>query len=254
VFEYLPNGSLHDRLHECNPLDVLPWTRRVQIASNIACGLEYLHHEANPPIVHRDIKSQNILLTNKDFAKLADFGLSKAAPVDATSFQSIETVVKGSIGYLDPQYLITGVFSSKSDVYSFGVVLLELISGHPAVHMGNSLALWAAEFTTSPARHRHLVDERLEGKYDASELETLIELSRMCLQADGKMRPDMKQAVAFLNKHHLPSLVEGSSERMEGTELEAILPDLFYKMTHSLLSRDSCSSLSFNSYSGDSWR
>ncbi|CAM6108429.1 unnamed protein product [Calypogeia fissa] len=225
VFEYLPNGSLYDRLHpsilavppptstdsmELSRLcsTVIPWKQRVRIAADVARGLEYLHHEADPPIVHRDVKSRNILLTATDSAKLADFGLSKAAPVNATSFQSIETMVRGSLGYLDPQYCFTGMFSSKSDVYSFGVVLLELISGHDAIYHAEPLASWAAPYMTSPSLYHELVDKKLNGAFDAHELETLVDLSRLCIQEDGKMRPNMRQVVAFLNS----SQVSGNSE------------------------------------------
>ncbi|CAM6129573.1 unnamed protein product [Calypogeia fissa] len=230
VFEYLPNGSLYNRLHlsilpspraksmdstELGQYSVIPWKQRVKIASDVACGLEYLHHEADPPIVHRDVKSHNILLTTMDSAKLADFGLSKAAPVDATSFQSFETVVKGSIGYLDPQYFSTGVFSLKSDVYSFGVVLLELISGHQAIYNAASLASWAAPYLESPSLYHELVDKRLNGDVNAHELETLVRLSKMCMQEDGKMRPNMRQVVSFLNSRQLPSIGEEKARYTE---------------------------------------
>ncbi|CAM6117308.1 unnamed protein product [Calypogeia fissa] len=230
VFEYLPNGSLYDRLHpsilavppptstdsmELSRLcsTVIPWKQRVRIAADVARGLEYLHHEADPPIVHRDVKSRNILLTATDSAKLADFGFSKAAPVNATSFQSIETMVRGSLGYLDPQYCFTGMFSSKSDVYSFGVVLLELISGHQDIYHAEPLASWAAPYMTSPSLYHELVDKKLNGVFDAHELETLVDLSRLCIQEDVKMRPNMRQVVAFLNSSQVSSKSENAGEK-----------------------------------------
>ncbi|CAM6092771.1 unnamed protein product [Calypogeia fissa] len=238
VFECLPNGSLYDRLHQSilhsptvalsidsssepsrlSSTNILSWKQRVKIAADVANGLDYLHHDADPPIVHRDVKSQNILLTATDSAKLADFGLSKAAPADATSFQSIETMVRGSIGYLDPQYFLTGVFSAKSDVYSFGVVLLEIISGHQAIYNAAPLASWAAPYMTSPALYYELVDKKLKGEFDAIELESLVELSKMCMQEDSKVRPNMRQVVAFLNTRKLATFAEGVSEWMEETK------------------------------------
>jgi serine/threonine protein kinase len=242
VFEFLPNGSLYDRLHQSilrSPLaalmdsvepgwssNVLSWKQRVKIAADVACGLDYLHNDADPPIVHRDVKSQNILLTATDSAKLADFGLSKAAPVNATSFQSIETMVRGSIGYLDPQYFLTGVFSAKSDVYSFGVVLLELISGHPAIYNAAPLASWAAPYMSSPSVYHEVVDKKLNGEFDANELESLIELSKMCTQQDIKLRPNMRQVAAFLNSKNLATIAQGPSEWMEDFKAR----EAFHKM------------------------
>lgn len=241
VFEYLPNGSLYDRLHQSilhSPTaishgsfgksppaaysEVLSWSTRVRIVADVASGLDYLHNDADPPIVHRDVKSQNILLTSTDSAKLADFGLSKAAPAEATAFESIETMVRGSIGYLDPQYFLSGVFSPKSDVYSFGVVVLELISGHQAVYNAAPLATWAAPFMTSPSLYHDLVDKKLNGEFDANELESLVELSRMCMREDSKMRPNMRQVIAFLNTRKLAKTGEGaaSAEWMDEAKLK----------------------------------
>jgi serine/threonine protein kinase len=193
VFEYLPNGSLYDRLHSSDAL-ALTWKQRVKIAIDVACGLEYLHHEADPPLVHRDVKSQNILLTEADSAKVADFGLSKAASMKDTHFQSITTAVRGTIGYLDPQYFSTGILSPKSDVYSFGVVLLELITGEKAL----SLSSWTPRCMTSPSLYQELVDKKLDGVFDPTELEALVDLSKMCREEDSKMRPSMRKVVALL--------------------------------------------------------
>ncbi|CAM6092777.1 unnamed protein product [Calypogeia fissa] len=246
VFEYLPNGSLYDRLHqsvipvppggimdsiELRRLyaNVLPWHKRTKIASDVAYGLEYLHHDADPPIVHRDVKSRNILLTATDSAKLADFGLSKSAPVDATTFQSVETMVRGSIGYLDPQYFLTGVFSAKSDVYSYGVVLLELISGHQAIYNAASLGSWAAPYLTSPSLYHELVDKKLNGKFEPDELESLVELSKMCMKEDSRTRPNMRQVVAFLNARNLVVAGGESSEQVDSTET-AMSREEYHKM------------------------
>jgi serine/threonine protein kinase len=136
-------------------------------------------------------------------------------------------VVRGSIGYLDPQYFLTGVFSAKSDVYSYGVVLLELISGHQAIHNAASLASWAAPYLTSPSLYPEMVDKKLNGKFEQDELESLVDLSKMCMQEDSKMRPNMRQVVAFLNARQLEPAGGESSEQV--TE-ETISREAYHKM------------------------
>nr|KJB28794.1 hypothetical protein B456_005G071500 [Gossypium raimondii]KJB28795.1 hypothetical protein B456_005G071500 [Gossypium raimondii] len=139
AYEYASNGSLHDRLHGkkgvkgAQPGPVLSWTQRVKIAYGAAKGLEYLHEKAHPHIIHRDIKSSNLLLFDDDVAKIADFDLSNQAP-DATA-RLHSTRVLGTFGYHAPEYAMTGTLSSKSDVYSFGVILLELLTGRKPVEI-----------------------------------------------------------------------------------------------------------------------
>ncbi|XWS38887.1 hypothetical protein CRYUN_Cryun18bG0001600 [Craigia yunnanensis] len=137
AYEYASNGSLHDMLHGkkgvkgAQPGPVLSWTQRVKIAVGAAKGLEYLHEKAQPHIIHRDIKSSNLLLFDDDVAKIADFDLSNQAPDTAAHLHS--TRVLGTFGYHAPEYAMTGTPSFKSDVYSFGVILLELLTGRKPV-------------------------------------------------------------------------------------------------------------------------
>lgn len=115
---------------------------RLRIALGSARGILYLHTEANPPIYHRDIKASNILLDSRKVAKVADFGLSRLAPVpdfEGTTPGHVSTVVKGTPGYMDPEYFLTHKLTDKSDVYSFGVVLLELITGLHAISKGKNI-------------------------------------------------------------------------------------------------------------------
>ncbi|XP_077231011.1 putative serine/threonine-protein kinase PBL21 isoform X4 [Tasmannia lanceolata] len=132
VYEYMPMGSLENHLFGMQPdREPLGWNTRMKIAVGAARGLEYLHVEANPPVIYRDLKSANILLDNDFNPKLSDFGLAKLAPVGDKTH--VSTRVMGTYGYCAPEYAMSGKLTLKSDIYSFGVVLLELISGRKAI-------------------------------------------------------------------------------------------------------------------------
>ncbi|XP_020276101.1 probable leucine-rich repeat receptor-like protein kinase At5g49770 [Asparagus officinalis] len=131
IYEFMPNGTLRECLLGQNGVE-LNWKARLCIALDSARGVAYLHEHANPPIIHRDIKSTNILLDEHMNAKVADFGLSKL--VSDSERGQYTTQVKGTLGYLDPEYYTTQLLTGKSDVYSFGVVMLELITAMPPIH------------------------------------------------------------------------------------------------------------------------
>ncbi|KAK9282510.1 hypothetical protein L1049_005430 [Liquidambar formosana] len=136
VYEYMANGNLRQHLSEIMG-NVLNWQKRLQIAIDAAQGLEYLHNGCKPPIIHRDMKTANILLNERLQAKIADFGLSRDFKNEGDSH--VYTDAAGTPAYIDPEYQTTGKFHKKSDVYSFGVVLLELITGHQAIIRGPRL-------------------------------------------------------------------------------------------------------------------
>jgi len=206
AYEFATMGSLHDMLHGrkgvkgAQPGPVLSWAQRVKIAVGAAKGLEYLHEKAQPHIIHRDIKSSNVLLFDDDVAKIADFDLSNQAPDMAARLHS--TRVLGTFGYHAPEYAMTGQLSSKSDVYSFGVVLLELLTGrkpvdHTLPRGQQSLVTWATP-RLSEDKVRQCVDSRLGGDYPPKAVAKFAAVAALCVQYEADFRPNMSIVVKAL--------------------------------------------------------
>lgn len=206
AYEFASNGSLHDILHGrkgvkgAQPGPVLSWAQRVKIAVGAAKGLEYLHEKAQPPVIHRDIKSSNVLLFDDDVAKIADFDLSNQAPDMAARLHS--TRVLGTFGYHAPEYALTGQLNSKSDVYSFGVVLLELLTGrkpvdHTLPRGQQSVVTWATPKLTED-KVRQCVDPRLGGDYPLKAVAKMAAVAALCLQYEADFRPNMGIVVKAL--------------------------------------------------------
>ncbi|XP_039027371.1 probable LRR receptor-like serine/threonine-protein kinase At5g48740 [Hibiscus syriacus] len=200
VYEYLPGGSLADHLHGSNSQKVsLSWVRRLKIAVDAAKGLDYLHNGSDPRIIHRDVKCSNIVLDAQMNAKVCDFGLSKqVTQADATH---VTTVVKGTAGYLDPEYYSTKQLTEKSDVYSFGVVLLELICGRePLSHSGSpdsfNLVLWAKPYLQASAFE--IVDDSLKGTFDAESMRKAALVAVKSVERDASLRPTIAEVLAEL--------------------------------------------------------
>ncbi|KAH7427551.1 hypothetical protein KP509_10G048900 [Ceratopteris richardii] len=197
IYEYLPNGTIRDSLSGKTSI-LMDWPRRLQVALDSARGLAYLHNEANPPIIHRDIKSANILLDENLVAKVADFGLSKLV---GDGGKDLHTEVRGTLGYLDPEYYTTKKISDKSDVYSFGVVMLELITSRKPIDEGRYIVhevRTALQRGGLPAVRKSLLDAAIEKSCPDLQLSTLLNLALRCVKASGDSRPSMTQVVKEL--------------------------------------------------------
>ncbi|KAI5067912.1 hypothetical protein GOP47_0016257 [Adiantum capillus-veneris] len=220
IYEFMANGTLRDHLNSSSKAP-LAFERRIQIALGAAKGILYLHTEADPPLFHRDIKATNILLDHKFGARVADFGLSKLAPVaeiegDAGGY--VSTVVKGTPGYLDPEYFLTHKLTDKSDVYSFGVVLLELLTGQQPITKGKNLVR-EVHMAYEAGMLLSTVDPRM-GPYPAECLEPFMRLAFACCKDETDSRPSMAEVVRELEgiKRLLPPDATLSFETSVDTE------------------------------------
>ncbi|WOL02910.1 proline-rich receptor-like protein kinase PERK8 [Canna indica] len=203
VYDFVPNDTLHSHLHGKGK-PVIDWATRVKIAAGAARGIAYLHEDCHPRIIHRDIKSSNILLDNNFEAQVSDFGLARLA-MDAKTH--VTTRVMGTFGYMAPEYASSGKLTDRSDVYSFGVVLLELITGRRPVDdsqpMGEeSLVEWARPRLAIALETRdfeELPDPRLEKNYNENEMFCMIEAAAACIRHSAAMRPQMGKVVRVLD-------------------------------------------------------
>lgn len=201
VYDYMENNSLSHTLlgGEQNRIR-FSWEARREISLGIARGLAYLHEEVQPHIVHRDIKASNILLDRNFTPKVGDFGLSKILRENRSH---ISTRVAGTIGYLAPEYAITGRLTRKSDVYSFGVLLLEIVSGREVVffHMehGEHYLVQKAWEAYLSDKLIELVDSVLEMNYPEHEAVRFIKVGLLCVQETARLRPGMSTVIKMLN-------------------------------------------------------
>ncbi|KAI3441779.1 Protein kinase domain-containing protein [Psidium guajava] len=202
VVEYVPNGTLREHL-DCMHGSILDVAARLDIAIDVAHAVTYLHVYTDHPIIHRDIKSSNILLTENFRAKVADFGFARLAADTDSGETHVSTQVKGTAGYLDPEYLRTYQLTEKSDVYSFGVLLVELITGRRPIEPKRELmeritARWAMKkFMEGDAITT--LDPRLE-RTDPTNfaLEKILELALQCLAPHRRSRPSMRRCAEIL--------------------------------------------------------
>ncbi|KAG7990458.1 hypothetical protein I3843_02G026000 [Carya illinoinensis] len=202
VVEYVPNGTLREHL-DCIHGDILDLAARLDIAIDVAHAITYLHMYTDHPIIHRDIKSSNILLTENLRAKVADFGFARLAADTDSGATHVSTQVKGTAGYLDPEYLRTYQLTEKSDVYSFGVLLVELVTGRRPIETKREIkeritARWAMKkFTDGDTIS--VLDPKVEcSAANHLALEKILELAAQCLAPHRQNRPSMRTCAEIL--------------------------------------------------------
>ncbi|XP_017979328.1 PREDICTED: probable LRR receptor-like serine/threonine-protein kinase At1g05700 [Theobroma cacao] len=214
IYEYMANGNLRQHLSDTNR-NVLKWKKRLQIAIDAAYGLEYLHNGCKPPIVHRDLKSANILLTESMQAKIADFGLSKIFLTENESH--ISTCPAGTPGYLDPEFHCSGNLNKKSDVYSFGIILFELITGQPAIiripDCGVHILQWLSPIVEK-GDIRNIIDPRLQGEFDVNAAWKVVDIAMSCAQPASIQRPDMSLVLTELKECMAIEMAHGRTQRV----------------------------------------
>ncbi|KAG6541342.1 hypothetical protein Mapa_017284 [Marchantia paleacea] len=237
VYELMKEGNLATHLAakgspaklgdkaEVDTRGCLPWYKRVEIAFEVAQGLEYLHSFADPPVIHRDVKPSNILLDEHMVAKLADFGLTKEFPELDTH---ISTVPAGTAGYFDPEYFLRQQLTTASDVYAYGVVLLQLVTGQVAIDHRRedetNLVEWVKNrfYITGITS---IIDSKIADEYSIEAFTKMTELALKCASFSKKDRPTMK-ALAALNPLIYPKKTKtsgsgSSSSSMDSTKTEA---------------------------------
>ncbi|KAI9083175.1 hypothetical protein K1719_034908 [Acacia pycnantha] len=201
IYELMPNGSLDNFLcRRAEKKKTLNWSARYRIAVGSARGISYLHHDCIPHIIHRDIKSSNILLDENMEARVSDFGLATLMEPDKTH---VSTIVAGTFGYLAPEYFDTGRATFKGDVYSYGVVLLELLTGRKPsdetfAEEGTKLVTWV-KAVVQEKKGELVLDDRL-GTCPMQEVNNVFNIAMMCLESDPSKRPTMEEVVNLLEQ------------------------------------------------------
>lgn len=224
IYEFISNGTLHEHLHVCAPQS-LSWKERMRIALEIARSLAYLHSAASVSIIHRDIKTTNILLDDRLIAKISDFGASRGMPIDQTA---VTTTIQGTFGYLDPEYYQTSRLTEKSDVYSFGVILVELLTRRrPSSYISPEGFNLVSQFVllVNGDRLCDMLDPQVTEEAKEGEANEVAAIAVMCLNPKGDDRPTMRQvetrleAIQSLAVRPSPPSVEESNANASACNL-----------------------------------
>ncbi|GKU97439.1 hypothetical protein SLEP1_g10582 [Rubroshorea leprosula] len=214
VYEFMSNGSLESLLYG-EETRVLNWEERLQIALDISHGIQYLHEGAVPPVIHRDLKSANILLDYSMRAKVADFGLSKEEAFDGRN-----SGLKGTYGYIDPVYISTSKFTMKSDIYSFGVIIFELIT---AIHPHQNLMEYVNLAAMSSDGIDEILDKQLVGKCSIVEVRQLASIAHRCLHKLQRKRPSIGEVTQGILKIKQRRLAKEDTMSSVEEELSQVL-------------------------------
>ncbi|KAI3462613.1 hypothetical protein Pfo_019276 [Paulownia fortunei] len=243
IYQYMTRGTLADHLYKINrhgkSNPPLSWELRLKVSIGAARGLYYLHSRHR--VIHRDVKSSNILLDENWVAKISDFGLSKMGPAN-DSFTHISTNVKGTFGYLDPEYFLTRKLTRKSDVYAFGVVLFEVLSGRPAVDIRleeeqHSLAGWA-RYCIREGKVDRLIDHNLIGQISPACLKVFVGIAGRCLHTQPQGRPAMADVVMGLE---LALALQQTTDPTEQVEEEENAGRIYSDQSDGVISLDDIS-------------
>ncbi|XP_026388289.1 probable LRR receptor-like serine/threonine-protein kinase At5g63710 [Papaver somniferum] len=233
VYPFMENLSVAYRLRDLKPGEKgLDWPTRKHVAFGTAHGLEYLHEHCNPKIIHRDLKSANILLDDTFEPVLGDFGLAKL--VD-TKLTHVTTQVRGTMGHIAPEYLSTGRSSEKTDVFGYGITLLELCTGQRAIDFSrleeedDVLLLDHIKKLLREKRLQDIVDGNLKQNYDPKEVETIIQVALLCTQSSPEDRPKMAEVVGMLQGVGL------SVRWAEWEQLEVVRSQEYSVMSHQFI-------------------
>ncbi|PWA97932.1 Concanavalin A-like lectin/glucanase, subgroup [Artemisia annua] len=230
VYEYMPNGTLEDHLHKLGTS--LSWVQRLKICIGAGRGLHYLHTGTGIEVgvIHRDVKSSNVLLDESWAAKISDFGLSRISPINQRA-SYVNTLVKGTFGYLDPDYFYTGRLTRKSDVYAFGVVLLEVLCRKRAVDRSLDEDQWnLARWVQESSKERNLtriIDTDIRSQISPKCLKEFVRIADRCLHSNPKERPTMAEVVVSLESLVLLQEKSNNSKQISGTKIFSRMVDMF---------------------------
>ncbi|KAG8076022.1 hypothetical protein GUJ93_ZPchr0006g42676 [Zizania palustris] len=223
IYEYMSNGSLASLLYDNNKRS-LSWQERLQIAHDVSHGIEYLHEGAVPPVIHRDLKSANILLDHSMRAKVADFGLSKEEVFDGR-----KSGLKGTYGYMDPDYMSTNKFTKKSDVYSFGIILFELITAiNPQQGLMEYIDL-AAIGGEGKVDWDEILDKNLIVGGIAEEIRILADIAYRCINKSPRKRPWISEVTQAISRIRQLQLMKHDTLNLPRSETRTVLRRIEYQ-------------------------